>query len=165
MPYDRILDLMSLGPGSNVYVLGAYAKRLTLYSQQTRAINLVDAIHWYWHPLPGVKLAVVGGGVAGITAAARALELGANVALIERLQNVLELQTKSDRWLHPTLYEWPFTGLGPEEDRTQLPVMNWTAANAKEVAVELTKEWDSRCAGRVKTHFNSEVIAIEAADG
>jgi hypothetical protein len=165
MPYDRILDLMSPADSPSLYVLGAYAKRLTLYSQQTRAINLVDAIHWYRRPWDGVRLAVVGGGVAGITAAARATELGARVTLIERLQHILEIQTKSDRWLHPTLYEWPFSGLGGGEDCTQLPVMNWTAAPAKDVAETLTREWTTRYAAAVTSHFNAEVVGVEAGVG
>src|SRR5438552_19113901 len=107
MPYDRILDLMSPPGFPNLYVLGAYAKRLTIYSQQIRAVNLVEAIHWYRQPLKGLEVAIVGGGVAGVTAAAMAIQRGAPVTLIERLQNILEIQIRNDRWLHPTIYEWP----------------------------------------------------------
>ncbi|MFL5381458.1 MAG: FAD-dependent oxidoreductase [Longimicrobiaceae bacterium] len=165
MPYDRILELMTVPDRPDVYLLGTYAKRLTLYSQQTRAINLVDAIHWYRQPWRDVSLAVVGGGVAGITAAARAAQLGARVTLFERLQGVLEIQRKSERWLHPTLYEWPFSGLDEHEGRTQLPVMNWHAATAEKVADELTEEWNGSYQRMVTPYFNTEVLEIEDAAG
>src|SRR5262249_20411460 len=130
MPYDRILDLASPPGAPGIYLLGTYAKRLTLYSQQTRAINLVDAIHWYRRSLRGATVAVAGAGVAGVTAAARAVDLGARVTLIERLEGILGIQRLSARWLHPTLYEWPFSALDPQEEKTALPVMNWSAGTA-----------------------------------
>ena len=70
MPYDRILELMSAPTCSSIHLLGPFAKRLTVYSQQIRAVNLVDAIQWYRRPLAAARVAVVGAGVAGLTAAA-----------------------------------------------------------------------------------------------
>lgn len=58
-------------PGTNsVLVLGSFEKRVTVYSQQVRALNLVDAILSENLVRPnGGKVAIVGGGAAGITAA------------------------------------------------------------------------------------------------
>jgi hypothetical protein len=164
MPYDRILELTTLPGRPNVHLLGVYAKRLTVYSQQTRAVNLVDAIHWYRRPLNNLKVAVVGAGAAGITAAARAIQYGAHITLIERLQNVLEIQNKSSRWLHPTLYEWPFSGLDPAEDVTQLPVMNWPSGTAQSVAETLAEEWKKTYASEASENFNSQVSSIALTD-
>src|ERR1700731_276728 len=141
MPYDRILDLMSPRGFPNLYLLGLFAKRLTVYSQQVRAINLIEAIHWYRKPLRGSNLAIVGGGVAGVTAAAMALERGARVTLFESLESILAIQNKSDRWLHPTLYDWPFSAPGSDNDRTDLPVMNWSSGSADAMVKTLIKEW------------------------
>lgn len=47
MPYEAILEYMSLPGKSNVYLVGVHARRVTIYSQQVRALNLVDAIHYY----------------------------------------------------------------------------------------------------------------------
>src|SRR5436309_9994747 len=156
MPYDRILDLMSPPGFPNLYLLGVYAKRLTIYSQQIRAVNLIDAIHWYRQPLKGSRLAIVGGGVAGVTAAAMAIRHGADVTLIERLQNILDIQIGSERWLHPTIYEWPFSNLA--DNRTALPVMNWTASTAKKMAGALLKEWDRDYKDLVKRYFGWEAV-------
>src|SRR5271165_2957431 len=166
MPYDRILDLMTLPGHPNVYLLGVYAKRLTVYSQQIRAVNLIDAIHWYRRPLEGVRVAIVGGGASGITAAARAVQYGARTTLIELLQNVLEIQRNSERWLHPTLFEWPIRGLDPAEETTKLPVMNWTAGTAAAVANTLSEQWTSIRGKGVDQWFNSQVTSIDSgADG
>jgi hypothetical protein len=162
MPYDRILELTTVPGYTNVHALGIYAKRLTVYSQQTRAINLVDAIHWYRRPMRELDVAIVGAGAAGLTAAARAMELGARITLIERLQQVLEIQNKSDRWLHPTLFEWPARGLDSAEQTTNLPAMNWTAGTAQSVAETLAREWRTRArTNDVVEYFNSQVVGIE----
>jgi tetratricopeptide (TPR) repeat protein len=164
MPYDRILDLMSPRGFPNLYLLGLFAKRLTVYSQQVRAINLIEAIHWYRKPLRGSNLAIVGGGVAGVTAAAMALERGARVTLFESLESILAIQNKSDRWLHPTLYDWPFSAPGSDNDRTDLPVMNWSSGSADAMVKTLIKEWEERKhGGRLTTHLNAEVTEINAS--
>ena len=64
-----------LGPG--LYLLGSLERGVTVYSQQVRAHNLVWAL-WELQPERRPKLgsvAVVGGGVAGLTVAACLLSL------------------------------------------------------------------------------------------
>src|SRR5947207_2129253 len=108
MPYERILKLMSPPGHPDLFLLGSFAKRVTIYSQQVRAINLIDAINYYHRPLKGLKIAIVGAGAGGITAAARACEHGADVTLFEENSEVLSIQSNSrHRWLHPTIYDWP----------------------------------------------------------
>jgi hypothetical protein len=169
MPYDPILELMSPPGHPDLFILGSFARRVTVYSQQVRAINLVDAIHFYRRPLENVDIAIVGGGVAGITAAARALERGARVALFEQNEDVLSIQHNSrHRWLHPTIYDWPFVSIGKNglDDQAQLSVMNWSATTASEFASSLTGQWKAIVAkhrDRVRVMIPASVKSISPA--
>ncbi|MEZ6031014.1 MAG: FAD-dependent oxidoreductase [Hyphomonadaceae bacterium] len=143
MPYDRILDLMSVPGSSRIFVLGAYARRVTIYSQQVRAVNLVDAIQHYGFGLCGRQVAIVGGGAGGLTAAARALVYGGNVTVFEQSASLLSVQSEaSHRWVHPHLYEWPVELIdGQLPDNAGLPVLDWSAQNADDLAKHLRTEW------------------------
>ena len=162
MPYDSILELMSPPGHPDLFILGSFARRVTVYSQQVRAINVVDAIHFYRRPLENVDIAIVGGGVAGITAAARALKYGARVTLFEQNENVLSIQHNSrHRWLHPTIYDWPFVSIGGDglDNEAQLSVMNWSATTASEFALKLTAQWKAI----VAEHRDRLCVMIPAA--
>jgi hypothetical protein len=68
-PQQIINEAIIPGTGS-VLVLGSFEKRVTVYAQQVRALNLVDALLSESLVRPqGGKIAIIGGGAAGITAA------------------------------------------------------------------------------------------------
>jgi hypothetical protein len=123
----------------NVYLLGCLEKRVTLYSQQVRALNLVAALVDKERISRESRIAIVGGGAAGLTAAATiALAIPEIKALdvYERMPELLHLQTGSPhRYLHPHIYDWPL----PESLRPDagLPVLNWSAGPAGEVAEQI----------------------------
>jgi hypothetical protein len=169
MPYDRILELMSPPGHPNLFILGAFAKRVTVYSQQVRAINLIDAIHYYRRSLKNQRIAIVGAGAAGLSAAARALEYGATVTLFERNPDVMSIQNNSrHRWLHPTIYDWPLFEIGGEADDAKLPVMNWIAQDANKLASGLRTQWKTlgrKYGVHVRTLFPVEVTAVEPEFG
>lgn len=126
----------------DVYLLGSFEKGLTIYSQQVRALNLA------WALIEGApnklgRVAVVGGGFAGLTAAAGLLKKGVrHVTLFERHAVLCPLQQGSDaRWVHPRIYEWP--NEGSNLPTAALPLLNWNAGRASDVVVEVLKEWDS----------------------
>ena len=58
-------------PGTqSILVLGVFEKRVTVYAQQVRALNLVDAmLSENLVRSQGGRVAIIGGGAAGITAA------------------------------------------------------------------------------------------------
>src|SRR6516162_7056282 len=96
-----------------LYCLGFLNRQITVYSQQIRAINLIHALAKLSKnaagdakPDLGEKLvAVVGAGFAGLTAAAFAAEVGANVHLIEAATRPLWIQDHCEnRWIHPRIY-------------------------------------------------------------
>src|ERR1017187_8874394 len=68
----------------NVYVLGCQQRPLTFHSQQHRAFNLIWALMSRGKLAPKQRLGIVGGGLAGMTAAAAAMSKGVYVKLIEQ---------------------------------------------------------------------------------
>lgn len=136
---DDVLADYAVPGTKSVFVLGCLEKRVTLYAQQVRALNLVDALLDAGRIRKGGSVAVVGGGAAGMTAAAAlavaAPEL-AEIHLYETQPELLHLQAKnSSRYLHPHLYDWPApNALRPDAG---LPLLDWSAGPASSVAQQL----------------------------
>lgn len=130
-----------------LYALGSFDSRVTVLSQQTRALNLAwSLIETGVVPVkrtdPPCRIAVVGAGFAGLTFAAGLLRKGAacELYLFEQRDTLLPLQQGSDtRWLHPHIYDWPADG--SEASAAMLPVLNWTAARSSDVVVQVLGEW------------------------
>ena len=143
MTADEIIA-EALIPGTHsVFVLGSFEQRVTVYAQQVRALNLVDAILSRGLLQETGSVAIVGGGAAGITAAvalARAAPSLKALDLFESRSNVLDLQHHSSRYLHPHFYDWP--NAGSDNPEAGLPLMNWTAGSAGEVAASLRAQFD-----------------------
>jgi len=144
-----------------VFVLGSFEKRVTVYSQQVRALNLVDAI-LAKGLRANARVAIVGGGVAGMTAAvafAKAAPRLAQLDLFERRARVLELQHGSRRYLHPHFYEWP--AADSDAIDAGLPIMNWQAGSAGDVTNVLRSEFDRTIQSSVlKQHLSVSVVAV-----
>ncbi|MDP9111290.1 MAG: hypothetical protein M3M96_06640, partial [Candidatus Eremiobacteraeota bacterium] len=120
----------------SVFFLGSFESRVTLFAQQIRALNLADALVEQAIVRPTGRVAIIGGGVAGMTLAA-ALAVAAPtltvIDLYDRKEELLHLQRGSrDRYLHPHLYDWPRPN--STADDAGLPILNWHAAPANEVA-------------------------------
>jgi hypothetical protein len=123
-----------------VYQIGCLERRVTLYSQQVRALNLVYALFDLGKLAPSSRAVVVGAGAAGLTATAALARCGAHVTLLERLDEVIPFQSRNlTRWLHPHIYEWPAEGcLNPHSG---LPLLGWSADHAAAVARTLHDEF------------------------
>lgn len=133
-----------------IYVLGCLEQRVTLYSQQVRALNLVSALLNEGIIGSKSRVAIVGGGGAGLTAAA-ALALAVPdlkaLDLYEQKPDLLHLQLKSPhRYLHPHLYDWPAEGSLRLD--AGLPLLNWSAGTAGEVATQITDAFNE-----ISDHF------------
>jgi FAD dependent oxidoreductase len=131
-----------------LYLLGAFDTGVTVWSQQVRALNLAYAlveqrtINCKKDAKPRMEIAIVGGGFAGLTVAAGLLKKGVNakITILEQCDALMPLQQGSDaRWLHPHIYDWPKEG--SQSAVAMLPVMNWTAARASDVVVQILTEW------------------------
>jgi len=152
---------------NGVYLLGSLNRRITVHSQQCRAINLIQALENPGGGLTGKHLAIVGAGFAGLTAAAYALEkTNADITLFDAAPRPLWLQDSCrNRWLHPGIYDWPLPG--SLEPRTNLPVLNWHAGSARNVARQVRSEWDRIAATKaaLKLLLERQVVDIKADTG
>jgi len=132
----------SAGVGEAIYLIGTFERRVTFYSQQVRALNLAYALFETGRLHIGAKVAVIGGGAAGVTAALGLAHLGAEVELVERADVLLPLQQGCrTRWIHPHIYDWPMDGA--EDPNAGLPLANWRAGYAHDVATELSRAFES----------------------
>jgi hypothetical protein len=134
-----------------IYLIGSLERGVTVYSQQTRAHNLIWAL---WELQKNGRralgrVAIVGGGITGLTAAACILcrfeeYEGVSVSLFERLWDLCPIQQGSDaRWLHPRIYDWPHEG--SRAPGASLPVLNWSEGRASDVARTVVGKFSHHC--------------------
>lgn len=144
MTPQQIIENARIPGTQSILVLGSFEKRVTVYAQQVRALNLVDAMLSENLVRKGGKIAIIGGGAAGITAAvalARACPDLDALDLFERSSGIMALQHGSRRFLHPHFYDWP--AAGSDAANAGLPIMNWTAGPAGDVAAKLRAEFEA----------------------
>ncbi|GMU51270.1 MAG: hypothetical protein AMXMBFR33_04160 [Candidatus Xenobia bacterium] len=126
---------MEVPDQKNLFVLGALERNVSIYLQQVRALNLA------WDLGRRGPVAVIGGGFAGLTAAAGLTALGTRAVVFERQDQLLKLQRGNRvRWIHPHIHEWPRPGA--EDPRAGLPLMDWQAGYAGDVAESLLAQVD-----------------------
>jgi hypothetical protein len=170
---SKTLNECRIGRGA-IYYIGTFNAGVTVLSQQTRALNLALAMVESGlircaipdrKPPKAVKIAIVGAGLAGLTFAAGliAKHAAAEITIFEERDVLIPLQHGSDsRWLHPQIYDWP----GPISEMTaaMLPIMNWTAARASDVAVQILTAWKAfaaRTDARVTLFCNTRHLQIQ----
>lgn len=105
---------------------------LNFRAQQHRTLHLISALH-NRRRVAGQRIAVIGGGLAGVTAASAAMLLGAeSVALYERSHLLMGLQDGAHhRFVHPFIASWPKEDSGKEN--AGLPILNWKAGTADQI--------------------------------
>ena len=164
---SSVLDSMRV-PGTGIFFLGCFESRVTVLSQQRRALNLVDAIIAEGKTVRSHgRVAVVGGGAAGLTAAA-AFAVAApalRVDLFERQGTLMYLQRSSDRDLHPHIYDWPMTG--STQENAGLPLLDWRAGPARSVAAQITGSFnqvESQFGDRLKVYKERFVASVDPID-
>lgn len=131
--------------GGPIHVIGGSQEaRVTIYSQQCRAINLVCALRELDPRLTEKSIAVIGAGASGMTAASALRAIGddeIDLTIYERAASPLYTQRWSySRFLHPRLFHWPEAGWW--HGNAGLPVADWSAGYATAVREEIL----SRCA-------------------
>lgn len=163
---DEILEGATVDTG--IFSIGTHATRVTLYSQQVRAINLVYALVSSGKMDAAQRIAIVGGGAAGLTAASSLalLRPDLHIDLYERESQPLHLQHGcTKRSLHPHIFDWP----RPKSlsKSAGLPILNWTAGTADNVARSITTEFNKVHAIRRNIHpiYNTDVTCIKQVDG
>jgi hypothetical protein len=160
----EVLQSCQVSDSGNLYVVGCLERRVTLYSQQVRALNLVSALIDAGRITRETKVAIVGGGAAGLTAAAAIAVAVPDVQTLdvyERKPEPLHLQLRSrDRYLHPHLYDWPQPG--SLQQTAGLPLLDWSAGSAGEVAQQILQEFERITAStRIRLQTEQRVDRIE----
>ncbi len=162
-----IEDSFSLCDG--ISVLGCLQSGVTVYNQQVRAHNLLWSIKQIVDDggAEPNSIAIVGGGIGGLTAAACALALFSKIeiSLFEKQWELCPLQLGSDnRWLHPRIYDWPDPG--SRAPSASLPLLNWTEGRASDVARQIISGFAQSTAatsGTLSMHLGVRHLKINSA--
>ena len=156
---DQWLSLSESPSAPNLFFLGALDSRITFYSQQVRALRLMQAIHVRARVPSQGRVAVVGAGAAGVTAAFACGLLGYRAELIEAATGILPLQSATSRLLHPHIYEWPT--LGSLQDNAVLPFLDWRGDEGKGIRGKLAKFFEDEKPTNVRLKTSTTLTAIE----
>lgn len=152
-----------------VFAIGVKEAGVTVASQQRRAIHLVDALRQAGMIAAGSRIAIIGGGPAGLTAAAWAARASVRSTVIERDGELLAtLRGNHTRLVHPNLYSWPEPGW--RDPDAALPVLSWTAAPAGAVARTIESDRRPGTDRRLRWHRLSPagedaLAGLTSADG
>ena len=142
------LSVTSLAEG--IFLIGSLDSGVTIFNQQIRALNLIWALDSADRLSSASEIAVVGGGIAGLTAAMAlrkifSLSPGSThrkITLFEKRSVLCPLQRGcATRWVHPHIYDWPEPG--STNPSAGLPIMNWREGRASDVATTIIGEWEN----------------------
>ena len=145
---NQILDAMSLPRDPQmrrhqIYVLGCFEAKKTVFTQQTRAMTLIHALFKAGKIGKGRKICIIGGGVSGMAAAVAAAETGTRVVLLEQEDTLAPvINRESLRYLHPRFYDWPQAGCEDRETDFPLSALNWKAGSAGKVLTQLNEQFE-----------------------
>jgi hypothetical protein len=148
--------------GGPIHVIGGSQEaRVTIYSQQCRAINLVCALRELDPRLTEKSIAVIGAGASGMTAASALHAIGVpdeKLTIYERAASPIYVQRWSySRFLHPRLFHWPEPGW--KDGRASLPLADWRAGYAATVREQIL----SQCAA-LPIKFCTDVRCVKRDD-
>ncbi|HJP93632.1 MAG TPA: hypothetical protein VJ875_16860 [Pyrinomonadaceae bacterium] len=140
---SELIRWMEVPRQPHVFALGNFARQVTFASQQARAFNLVWGLFKANRLTAGQRVAVVGAGLGGLTAAVAALAKECYVDVFEHASQPCPLQRGNDiRFIHPNILRWPEDG--SEKANTDFPFLNWTAANVRGVIKQIDLQWNRR---------------------
>jgi FAD dependent oxidoreductase len=146
----NILKAAHYGGPLEIYHIGPFARRISFATQQTRALNLIWALKSAGKIDESSSVVVIGGGLAGITAAASLAEMKCRVTLLEKEEEVLSQQAgTSHRVVHPNINHWPEKDAHPT---TQFPLFDWFAGKCSSVITNIRTAWTEKYVktGRVR---------------
>jgi hypothetical protein len=128
------------GGRTKLFCLGPFSRRVNFSAQQNRALNLVWALHEEKEFASGDRIAVIGAGVAGLTAAAAFIGHGCKVDVYETGATPLARQRATEhRLVHPTISQWPYE---PLSITTQLPFLEWYAGKCSDITDNLLGQFN-----------------------
>ena len=176
---ETILAAMQIPHQKSVYCVGSFEKgKITIHSQQTRALNLAYALivkelcttdfkeHCLHLKKTNKSVAIIGAGFSGMTIAYALSNITqVSVTVYEQFQGTFDLQRKSDRVIHPNVFDWPAPGC--TEEQTSLPFFNWKMSEVKDVVNIFSKHFDLRkknYTANLKKYSHVKITGIESTD-
>jgi len=137
---NDLIDHSTVLRHPNFYMVSSFEQGVTIYKQQVRALNLIYALHAQKRLTKSLPIAVIGGGIAGVTFTAGALTLGYSVHLFEKTTALCHVQKGSmQRWVHPHIYDWPSDKSANKE--AGLPILDWRAEAAENVVSAILEDF------------------------
>ena len=152
-PEEIILQAAVHGEHAGVYCLGPDVGRVSFVSQQYRALNLVWALARQKAFGPGDRIAIVGAGLSGLTAATACLAYDAHVTVFDA--GVIEVPRQDSttiRYIHPKINWWPSRDDDTLNPTTDLPFLNWHCNNCADVVRQVKDTWD-----KLKTVYGTDL--------
>jgi hypothetical protein len=112
------------------YLIGLYQPGITIYKQQVRALNIFYCLHLTGRINKDSIIAVIGGGIAGVTFAAASSKSKIETHIFEKYEEYIPIQQRcKGRELHPHIYDWPLTG--STHENADLPILNWSRGSVQ----------------------------------
>lgn len=161
----QLLREFQVGEHSGLLAIGSFDRKTSLYYQQVRALNLIWLLSATKRLEQDLRIGILGGGIAGVTAAAALLAKGFSPVLLEGGPELLALQRHShQRRIHPHLYAWPEPDA--ENPHANLPLLDWQAGISAEVAEQWLNEFARLCQnGNCNILCHARATALEAVNG
>jgi hypothetical protein len=154
-----IVDAASVESKRNIYYLMPFAERLSFVAQQFRALNLVWALAKTGKIRKQTNVAVIGAGLAGVTAACALAVYGCGISVFERAKTTMPRQRETrHRMVHPEINFWPESELLTHT--TSLPILEWyfsDCANVIDVIERQRKRIVSNSGGLLQFHWEHTV--------
>jgi hypothetical protein len=123
----------------NVFILGARSHRVSIHTQQLRAVQLAADLSVDPKFKELSNAAVIGGGAAGVTLAVALALQKKTVYLYEQSSKLIPLQYYNNtRYVHPYAVNWPAKHYEPT---TNLPFLNWYADYANPVSKRIYEKY------------------------
>ncbi|WP_291201658.1 NAD(P)-binding protein [Hyphomonas sp.] len=139
---EQVVEAAYLHTRPNCYFVGPYASRVSFKSQQIRVLDLIEGLIQTKRLREGDRVAVVGAGLAGITAAAALRGQDCIVDIFEGGEGIFHRQKEaSHRLVHPTISRWPEERL---RHTTDYGFADWYAAPASQIYAEILSDWETR---------------------
>lgn len=168
---DKCVVDMRPGPDSLVWHLGCDAKSVTISRQQARAIELVDYFVSKNEEAPANvrpfrKIAVVGGGIAGLTLASAAATEGIAVTLLEKRNTFMGALRRSNRHVAPHINDWPYANWHRRDSGCR--VLEWQTQPVGRVVTELRRQWGVICEAyedAIQVRRGANVVELCPPDG
>ncbi|NYJ13028.1 hypothetical protein GGI64_004109 [Rhizobium leguminosarum] len=136
----QIVDACQPNRARDIYCIGSFGHFVNFSAQQHRALNLAWALHKEDRLDNTKAIAVIGGGLTGVTLAAALVRGGYTVHLFEHRKELMAHQLSTDhRLVHPAINSWPFVPMIPS---SSLPFLNWVSGPCSKVVSGLLREFE-----------------------